>query len=250
MRQYVERFIVFAKSFRRSRTIRILLLVFCVNIVLGGLYSYFEGIPFYLGLYWITDYITNTGTGLVAPTNPVSWYITTLIMWIGLGVTLVFVENVYIRIMKKERTNLINFENHILLLGWSQKMRHFLDHLSGKLGVHHDYVLLADLESRPYNLPEIVKFIRGNPLEEYTLNKARVSKAKMAIVVMEDDSDAIMASMTIQSLNKEIRLCVNILYSENIKHLKRIGVQEIVCDEELTGNALINSFYHTNGNSQ
>lgn len=49
--------------------------------------------------------------------------------------------------------------------------------------------------------------------------------------------------MTIQSLNIDVRISVNLQNEENIKHLKRLGIEQIVCDEELTGNALIEAFY-------
>ena len=138
---------------------------------------------------------------------------------------------------------MINFENHIILIGWSQKMRHFLENLPGGLGVHHNYVLIANIQERPLDLPDIVVLIRGDPEQEDILINAGVKKAERALIVLEDDSAAVLSTMTIQSLNDDIKICVNLRHRENIKHLERIGVEEIVCDEELTGNALIKAFY-------
>ena len=239
-----EKFVISFKFLARSRMLKVILIIFLLNIILGAFYSYLEGIEFHLGLYWATDTLTNTGTGLVPPTSPFLWYFTVILMWIGLGITLIFVEYVYVKIWKKNLgKKMVNFENHIVLIGWSQKMRHFLENLPGGLGVHHNYVLVANIQERPLDLPDIVVLIRGDPEQEYILINAGVKKAEQALIVLEDDSAAVLVAMTIQSLNKNIKICVNLFQTENIKHLERIGIEEIVCDEELTGNALIKAFY-------
>ena len=122
-------------------------------------------------------------------------------------------------------------------------MRHFLENLPGGLGVHHNYVLVANIQDKPLDLPEIVVLIRGDPEQENILINAGVKKAEQALIVLEDDSAAVLIAMTIQSLNEDIRICVNLRHRENIKHLQRIGIEEIVCDEVLTGDALVKAFY-------
>ena len=162
------------KFFIRSRMIKVIFIIVFLNILLGALYSYFDGVDFHLGLYWATDTLTNTGTGLVPPKTPFLWYTTTILMWIGLGITLMFVEYVYVKMWKKNTgKKMVNFEKHIVLIGWSQKMRHFLENLPGGLGVHHNYVLVANIQDRPLDLPDIVILIRGDPEHENILINAR-----------------------------------------------------------------------------
>ncbi|MBN2156423.1 MAG: NAD-binding protein [Candidatus Lokiarchaeota archaeon] len=227
--------------------IKVILIVFTLNIILAGIYSLIEGIPFHLGFYWISDYITNTGTGLISPdpTDPHDiglWWLTSAVIWIGLGITLVFVENVYLRFMRKEE-KVVKFHNHIILAGWNAKMRYLIENLSGELGVHHDYVLININEERPYDLPDIIEFISGSPLEERVLRQANIESADQAVIVMEDDADALMLCSTLQHMNPDAGITVNVLFSENIKHFQRIDVEEIICDEELSGDALVQGFY-------
>ena len=239
-----DKLVIFMKFLIRSRMIKVIFIIVFMNILLGALYSYFDGVDFYLGLYWATDTLTNTGTGLGPPKTPFLWYTTTVLMWIGLGITLMVVEYVYVKMWKiNVGKKMVNFENHIVLIGWSQKMRHFLENLPGGLGVHHNYVLVANMQDRPLDLPDIVEFIRGDPEHENILINAGIKKAEQALIVLEDDSAAVLIAMNIQSLNEDIKICVNLRHRENIKHLQRIGVEEIVCDEVLTGDALIKSFY-------
>ncbi|MHA2000974.1 MAG: potassium channel family protein [Promethearchaeota archaeon] len=197
--------------------------------------------PFHEALYWATDTLTNTGTGLAALNTNAAWYLTTFLMWVGLGVTLFFIEFVYTHLLQKER-KMLKVQNHILLIGWNQKIRHFLQNLEG-LGADHNYVCIANVDDRPYDLPEIVMLVHGNPEEERILKKAGIEQAQQAIIAVEDDSMAILIALTAQSLNPKLKLTININFSENIKHLKRIKVEQIVCDEELAGDHLLESFY-------
>ncbi|MHA1521211.1 MAG: NAD-binding protein [Promethearchaeota archaeon] len=238
--------IILGKFLRRSRMLKIFLLVLFLNFLLAAIYSYMEGIEFHLGLYWATDTLTNTGSGLVPPTSKSTWILTTVFMWLGLGITLLFVEFVYVHIfqnIKKEGERTIKFENHIVLVGYCPKIRHFLHNLPGALGEDHNYALVADIPDRPFDLPKVVEFIRGNPEEERILLRAGIEKAQQAIIVVEDDAEAVLITMTIQSINVKVRISVNVQSEENVKHVKRLGVEQIICDEQLTGNALIESFY-------
>ncbi|MHA1452808.1 MAG: hypothetical protein ACTSRD_08110, partial [Promethearchaeota archaeon] len=67
MAKFYERLVIIWKYIKRSRMIKVIFIVLALNLILGGLYSLFAGVPFYMGFYWISDYITNTGTGNVAP---------------------------------------------------------------------------------------------------------------------------------------------------------------------------------------
>ena len=100
-----------------------------------------------------------------------------------------------------------------------------------------------DDEERPYDLPDIIEYIPGDPGEERVLRAANAESADQAIVVMGDDADALMVCSTFQHLNPDAWITVNIRYAENIKHFRRIDVEAIVCDEELSGKALVEGFY-------
>jgi voltage-gated potassium channel Kch len=245
MAKLYEKIILFWKNIRRSRMVKVILIVFTLNFILGGVYSLIAGVPFYMGFYWISDYITNTGTGNVAPgltDHPGLWWLTSAVIWLGLGITLIFVENVYLRFMKREEKT-VKFHNHILLLGYGSKMRFLIKNLTGEIGVHHDYVLIHNDEERPYDLPDIIEYIAGDPLEERVLRQANAESASQAVVVMREDADSLMVCSTFQHLNPDAWITVSIRYSENIKHFKRIDVEKIICEEELAGKALIDGFY-------
>ena len=242
--RFQEKFIVLTKFLRRSRMLKVIIVILFLNFILAGIYSYIEDIEYHIALYWATDTLTNTGSGLAPITRTISWVLTTIFMWLGLGITLVFVEFVYVKMVKSMRGNkMIKFKDHAILIGWNPKIRHFLNNIPGTLGADYNYVVVADISERPYDLPAVVEFLRGNPGEERILLRAGMKDAQQAIIAMEDDADAVLIAMTIQSIKVNVRISVNLLSEENIKHLKRIGVERIICDENLTGNALVDAFY-------
>lgn len=238
-----ESLVIAWKQLKRSRTFKTLIFLIILNIVCATIYAIVEEKPFYLAIYWASDVLANLGTGIVPPHSIIMYIITLPLMWVGLSTTLMFVNNFYMRLINK-RQNMTKFQNHVILIGWSQKMRHFLYSLSG-LGAHHDYVLIADLNERPYDLPEIVEFVQGDPSEERVLKSAGIMSAKQVLIALDSDSEALLASMTILDLNAQVDIIVNILNGENVKHLQRIGIKDIVCDEYLTGNALKEAFYRS-----
>jgi len=61
--RFYDKFVILFKFLLRSRMLKVILVIIFLNVILGAIYSYLEGIEFHLGLYWATDTLTNTGTG-------------------------------------------------------------------------------------------------------------------------------------------------------------------------------------------
>jgi voltage-gated potassium channel Kch len=206
-------------------------------------------IPLLFGIYWVTDIMTQTGTGLWSPkdpTEPAPWIFQILINWMALGLSFYIMEGIVLRIKKNIGIKkMVKYTNHILLLGWSKKMYRFLNRLPSGAGVHHNYILLADLEQSPNNIPDFIEFVRGDPQEERSLLQAGIKTAEHAIIMIGNDAETIMVVMTIQSLNPTLKITANLLELENIKHLERLGVKNIVCDEEICSCVLMDVFSKT-----
>jgi monovalent cation:H+ antiporter-2, CPA2 family len=135
-------------------------------------------------------------------------------------------------------------QEHIILVGWNHKMRHLIDNLPISVKKEKNIICLANLSSQPYNLPDSVSLIQGDPNKEESLKSAFIDTAVQAIIALENDPDTILAAMSAQNLNPDVALTVNIHHSENIKHLERLGIEKIICDEELAGQQMIHSFYN------
>jgi len=99
-------------------------------------------------------------------------------------------------------------------------------------------VVLADLEKIPYD-SDRVDFIQGVPWRKEDLEKAAMSKANTAIVLTDirsekndnPDAEALLITLAIESLNRKVHTCVQLLNSENRPHLENANADEIICLE-------------------
>jgi len=235
-----------AKRIRKSPVIRILIFVIVLTLISGGFFSWYEGVPFFKGVYWASDIFANLGTGIVQPQDDTTFWVAIILIWMGLGTTLKFVENVYKQVKIGEK-KMVNYSNHVILLGWNRKMQYFVTHLSKSNLAQQNFVLLADIPKRPYGLPADIDFVQGDPQQTKDLLSINAEKAARAMIMMESDSDTIMTAMTLQAINEKVFITVNIQEEENIKLFKRIGIEDIVCDEVLAGSDILDSFNKCSG---
>jgi len=102
-------------------------------------------------------------------------------------------------------------------------------------------VILHDSEEKPFR-DERVEFIRGDPSQDENLRRAGVMKANSVIVltdftktVNEADAEALMVILAVESLNREVHTCVQIMSSANRRHLERAHADEIICIDQVGG---------------
>jgi voltage-gated potassium channel len=55
------------------------------------------------------------------------------------------------------------------------------------------------------------------------------------------DADALMTTLAIESLNKDVHTCVQLLSSENREHLENANADEIICLDQVGGNLAVSS---------
>lgn len=104
----------------------------------------------------------------------------------------------------------------------------------------------SDLEELPAELAaRDIKFVRGNPARESTLERANYAKAKYAIVLAKDPKDVrsddlnLAVAITIERLRADIRTVVECVDAESIEILRRTGCDSIVCASKLSSSLLV-----------
>jgi voltage-gated potassium channel len=147
-------------------------------------------------------------------------------------------------VMKK-----VNYENHIVICGWNYQGPKVVESLlscgiRGKKAI----VILADMEKVPYDSDD-VDFVHGCPWREGDLIRAGIPKADNAIILTDiigektsnPDADALMITLAIECLNRNIHTCVQLLSSENRIHLENANADEIICLDQVGGKLLVAS---------
>lgn len=147
-------------------------------------------------------------------------------------------------IMKKVR-----YKNHFIICGWNYQGYKIIECLLTE-SKHHEkpIVILADLEKPPFDSDK-VDFISGKPWRKEDLIRAGILDADSAIILTDirteksqnPDADALMITLAIESLNKDVHTSVQLLSSENREHLENANADEIICLDQVGGNLAISS---------
>lgn len=142
----------------------------------------------------------------------------------------------------------VKFSGHIIICGWNFQGDGVVSHLlAPDQKQRRPIVVLANLEQRPIK-DERVEFIMGDPTQDESLVRAGVMKADSVIVLTdltkgpnEADAEALMVVLAVESLNREVHTCVQLLNSANCMHLERAHADEIICLDQLGGNLVVAS---------
>ena len=142
----------------------------------------------------------------------------------------------------------VKFSGHTIICGWNFQGERIVNQLtSPDQKRYRQIVVLADIERRP-EMKECVEFIRGDPTQDENLVRAGAMKADSVIVLTdlnkgpnEADAEALMVVLAVESLNRKVHTCVQILNSANRMHLERAHADEIICLDQIGGNLVVAS---------
>lgn len=146
--------------------------------------------------------------------------------------------------MKKK----VKFSGHIIICGWNFQGERIVNHLlSPDQKLCRQIVILANLEQRPVK-DERIDFIMGDPTQDDDLVRAGVMRADSVIVLSDfckepndADAEALMVTLAVESINRNVHTCVQLLNSANYMHLERAHADEIICLDQLGGNLVVAS---------
>lgn len=143
----------------------------------------------------------------------------------------------------------VNHKDHVVVCGWNYQGPQILESLLS-LEVHKKkaIVVLADTEENPYDSTK-VDFVRGCPWKRDDLIRAGIEHADTAIILTnirgggEDnpDADALMITLSIETLNSKVHTIVQLLSSENRVHLENANADEIICLDQVGGKLAVSS---------
>ena len=142
----------------------------------------------------------------------------------------------------------VKFSGHIIICGWNfQGERIVQELLSANTKQQRGIVLLCDSEERPLK-DERVEFIKGSPTQDENLIRAGVMRADSVIVLTnltkganEANAEALMVVLAVESLNRKVHTCVQLMNSANRMHLERAHTDEIICLDQLGGTLIVAS---------
>jgi voltage-gated potassium channel len=139
-----------------------------------------------------------------------------------------------------------NFSGHSIICGWNFQGEQIVKDLMEANGKsQRGIVILANKEERP--LKDVrVEFINGDPSNDEDLKRAGIERASNVIVLTDftkdastADAQAIMIALAVESLNRDVHSCVQIMNSANTSHLKHAHVDEIISLDQMGGSLAV-----------
>jgi len=142
----------------------------------------------------------------------------------------------------------VRLKGHIVICGWSDATRAIVEQLhSDDAGEQRHIVIIDDkIEQCPIDDP-YVYFVHGDPTENQTLEHASVPTASTAIILIDwslpdaslRDSKTALITLAIESMNRDVYTCAEVMRSESKRHLERADVDEPICVADLSQRMLV-----------
>ncbi|MFX1521046.1 MAG: ion channel [Promethearchaeota archaeon] len=217
-------------------------IVIAVSVATIG-FSYLEGRSLAESFYWAIITLTTIGYGDITPVTFAGRIFSLVIALLGIGVIAIFAGMFATYLIglqtEREMRRLKKMADILLICGYNEKIKNFIKEIdiSSK-----DMVCIAPLEERPEDLPENIVFISGNSYSDQILLKAKIFDVSEAVISLGNDQDAILTALAIGGLNRRATIICNVVREENVKHLYKIGVKKVLCDETLGGQMLASMY--------
>jgi voltage-gated potassium channel len=229
---------VFAVPQRRH--VLVLLGSVVVVVLLGaGLFALAEDLPFTTGLYWAVTTATTVGYGDVTPHNPIGRLVASLVMLttIPLLATAFALASGAAAAAGVRRIlamhSLFPEGTYRLVIGTNPAVPAILDELAGA-GI--PVVLAADVD--PATVRQGVHVVRGDPVDENTIKRAKPESAEQALITGASDGDVLVSAVLLRKQAPSLPVTALVNSPSVREALRDLGVQQALSTSELVAQTL------------
>jgi len=163
----------------------------------------------------------------------------TVLLWLFSAIVVTIVLDVVLR--EGQGMGKTTYRNHAIICGWNETAEEIIEQIHSA-DPAKPIVVLADLESRPVNYVW-VDFVKGRPDNVRDLERANVREAAEAIIFPSPasaapDAESLLTALAIETINRDVYTCVEILNPKNREHFVRANVDEMFVRGELGAHML------------
>ena len=202
--------------------------------------------------WWAIVTMTTVGYGDFYPATPEGRFFAVIIMFAGISLVSLLtatISSIYVakRIREDKGLEKVDIRDHIILCGWNKNAESIIDSLRNLTDqktlelvlineIHEDIVNHLKNKYKDVDL----YFVAGDFTSEEILNKASIVNAKTVIIIpnLDDenigspDEKTIFATLTIKSLVSSVRVVAYLMQRENLTHIRRADVDEVVLSDD------------------
>lgn len=168
--------------------------------------------------------------------------LSTVLLWLFSALIVTIVLDVVLK--EGQGMGRTKYRNHIIICGWNETAEEIIEQLHSA-DPKKPVVVLAELETKPIDYTW-VDFVRGDPSNGRDLKRANVMDADVAIIfpILGDDAadaQSLLTALAIETINRDVYTCVEVLDPKNREHFVRANVDEMFLKGELGAHLLARS---------
>lgn len=150
----------------------------------------------------------------------------------------------------------LKLKDHIIICGFNDHTEQIVEeifNIMDQVMNLREIVLIAEEDENPlFHLEHHTQFVKGSPTDTRILKMANIEKCHTAIVLADSsgnkslkDADArtILTVLTIESINRDVYTCAEIIDNEHIPHLQYAKVDEVITSGEYASKLLANAAF-------
>ncbi len=165
--------------------------------------------------------------------------LSTVLLWLFSAIVVTVVLDVVLK--EGQGMGKTKYKNHIIICGWNETAEEIVEQLHSA-DSKRPVVVLAELETKPVNYTW-VEFVKGDPSNRRDLERANVMEADVAIIFPvlggdAADAQSLLTTLAIETLNRDVYTCVEVLEPKNRQHFARANVDEMFVKGELGAHLL------------
>ncbi len=231
------------KSKGINPTFKVFLIFIVFVLSIAFCFSKLEGISFFDSIYWAVTTCSTVGYGDISPKTPYAKLLTMFLMVSGVALLGYLLSTMSDKLMSLNMSKVMGLRKvktseHVIIVGWNIVAKIALDELR-RMGTE---IVLIDSNQHP----EIsgmtnTHFVLGSCQDGTTLKKAGIQTAQAIILVMESDSEVILAVSSIRKVNRDITIIGRIDDLDFAEVAKQAGCNRVVSPSETGGHMLFSA---------
>jgi voltage-gated potassium channel len=202
--------------------------------------------------WWAIVTMTTVGYGDFTPKTLPGRLFAVLVMFAGISLVSLLtatISSIFVARKIREGKGLeqLNIQNHIILCGWNKEGNQILEALEHLMhGEKGDVVLINDLTEDEINHLKNsfrgvrIHYVAGDFTQETILKRANLRKANTVVIIPNEinpqttnaDEKTIFATLTIKSLEPNVRVVAYLTDRDNLTHIKRANADEVVISDD------------------